>query len=467
MIEQVPPEWYEDDQPPEPEPEINPAEPTEEPEKAPEPQPVASIERARSIRIEGYGRFSDVSAEQQIVGWLLRFPGEVDRVTHTLTGEEFWNPLYRQMYGEIHDRWARGEPTDPASLADGFDFADMIDLQAFCEITAPETLMGELVELTRRRKLARAMTDAMNELNDAGHGLVADDVLETVQAQFNQVSAIGQMSQPSASSWAKLAARQDEMPEWLIDGIIRERHRLVLVGTEGSGKSTVLRQMAFCAAAGLHPFHRRPLKGGPIRTLTVDLENPRDQVSAIAEWLRRALIKQDREMEIDWMNLPGFVVEWEGGIDIRRRADRARLENEIRQARPQLMVIGPIYKLYQKKGSESEEEVAGEVCSVLDDWRVRYDMAICMEHHAPHGYAGKRAMRPVGSSYWLRWPEYGITMQRDKEQVTRFNIGRFRGDRMPVNWPSALDRSKHEVWPVTGIWADGQLGKDDPQLGKS
>ena len=442
--------------------EVEPAYSEPQPEPQPEPQATAPIQRARSVE---RGRYSDVSIEQQIVGWMLERPSEVDRVTTLLTGEEFRDPLLGSIFGAIFDRRSRGEATDPASLATEFAFADLIDLQALVEIVSPEPLVNELVELAKRRKVARSCTDALRLLDEAGVGMVADDAIEQVLLGFESASTMGGSIESTAVSWNELSLRDEAEPEWLIDGLIRVGHRLILVGGEGSGKSTILRQIAFAASLGLHPFHRRPLKRGPVRTLVVDLENPRDQVSGLAGWLVRAASKTDRQSRVSVPDAPGLVVEWPGGINIRRRPDRARLEAEIRAARPELLVIGPLYQMYQPDSGQSDEDAAREVCAILDDWRKRFGMAMLFEHHAPHGGPSGRKMRPVGSSFWLRWPEYGITIRRDKDRAERYNVGRFRGDRMPVNWPTALDRRESEHWPVTGFWAHGNVGEDDPRMG--
>lgn len=439
----------------------------EAPEAAPSQIEAQPLRRERTAPLKGYGRFSDVAAEQQVVGWMLLYPTQIDRVVNRLTGEEFRSPLYAGIFNAMANRWSSGEPADAPALATDFEFADLIDIQGLCEIAAPEKLMDELVELARRRRIARTLTDGLSTLNDASVGMVADGVADSVLTSIQEVSKIGAVSETVARPWHLLARRNENPPDWLIDGLLRERDRLVIVGSEGAGKTTVLRQMAYCAALGIHPFHRRRLKRGRVKVLVVDLENPRDQVSALAAWMERAARHTMQEGNLDLAEVPCWMVEWEGGIDIRRRPDRARLEAEIRESGCELLVIGPLYKLYQKKGSETDEEVTSEVCAILDEWRVRYNLAMIFEHHAPHGYGGKRNMRPVGSSYWLRWPEYGITMQRNKDRPSRWDVGRFRGDRMPVNWPTALDRNPREAWPVTGFWKDGNMGQDDPRLGGS
>ena len=54
-------------------------------------------------------------------------------------------------------------------------------------------------------------------------------------------------------------------------------------------------------------------------------------------------------------------------------------------------------------------------------------------------------MNPFGSSVLLRWPEFGITLEPDgnplpNEQFMTMNVGRFRRDREPADWPDQISR---------------------------
>jgi RecA-family ATPase len=60
--------------------------------------------------------------------------------------------------------------------------------------------------------------------------------------------------------------------DWVIPELLDRNDRLVITGTEGAGKSIWMRQMAVCAAAGLHPF--LGTNCDPKTVLFVDAENP-------------------------------------------------------------------------------------------------------------------------------------------------------------------------------------------------
>jgi replicative DNA helicase len=81
---------------------------------------------------------------------------------------------------------------------------------------------------------------------------------------------------------------------------------------------------------------------------------------------------------------------------------------------------------------------------VLDDWRDRFDITFLIEDHAPKGME----LVPFGSSLWLRWPEVGLALH--SKPGDELEVGRWRGDRMPVDWPERLFRSA--PWPWEGTW---------------
>ena len=64
----------------------------------------------------------------------------------------------------------------------------------------------------------------------------------------------------------------DGSDDWIIPGLTRAcGTRLVVTGAEGAGKSSLLRQLGVCIAAGIHPFTHLPMEAH--RVLVIDGEN--------------------------------------------------------------------------------------------------------------------------------------------------------------------------------------------------
>jgi replicative DNA helicase len=222
----------------------------------------------------------------------------------------------------------------------------------------------------------------------------------------------------------------------------------MIVAAEGAGKSVATRQLAICAAQGVHPFRFSTMP--PVRTLIVDLENPDDAIAQTCKPItaRAKLAAQDYE--------PGRAWLWRqpGGVDLRTRVGRGRLEAVVAATQPDLVCLGPVYKAYRSSAKESDELAAGEVQGVLDDLRTRYRFAVVLEHHAPKAQGGYRDLLPYGSSLWLRWPELGVKFTQDQNDKRSVKVGRFRQDRVEASWPDRLDRGG--LWPWTGFWHNAE-----------
>jgi replicative DNA helicase len=118
-------------------------------------------------------------------------------------------------------------------------------------------------------------------------------------------------------------------------------------------------------------------------------------------------------------------------------------------------VLSPLYKAFNKKGREDHEDAAAAVQTIIDDLRARFGFALIIEHHAPKGGQSGRDFIPFGSSLWLRWPEYGITLAKSGDKDGKeAKLGRFRGDRIRSDaWPSHL--AWGQGWPWEASYRDG------------
>jgi len=220
--------------------------------------------------------------------------------------------------------------------------------------------------------------------------------------------------------------------DWLVPDLLERQDRIIIVGREGKGKSTLLRQFGYQLACGIHPFTLEPVT--PVRVLYVDLENP---VPAT----RRALSKLYDKAKPAPGLFSGICLP--AGVDLTRQADRLGMQTLMAMARPELLVLGPMYKL----GCDlNTEESSMTLIRQLDGWREQFNCALLMEAHQPQesldpGGAGRyRRMSPIGSSAWLRWPEFGFCLT---DNGTLF---RFRGNRDADRpWPETLHWGK--TWP--------------------
>ena len=250
--------------------------------------------------------------------------------------------------------------------------------------------------------------------------------------------------------WIELSKSETASPT-IIPGILRQGWRTIVVSGEGTGKTTIMRTLSMAVAQGHHPFWF-PAKIEPRRVLYVDLENP---LEVLGEPHVEAFIKHIKLNDPDIYD-PSRLKVWRrpGGINIRNQRDRADLQREIINHQPDLVCMGPIYKMYSGGGSERLEESTEDAMRILDDLRTRYNFALLLEHHAPKGQAGtKREMTPFGSQRWLAWPEVGVSLYQVKNDERTVQVRRFRGDRLGgIAWPDSIHRDAHTI--ISGKWDD-------------
>lgn len=238
----------------------------------------------------------------------------------------------------------------------------------------------------------------------------------------------------------------DPPDEWVIPGLLERSDRLIWTGFEGLGKSVMTRQLAICAAAGIHPFTGEEFE--PQRVLYIDCENP-DRKS------RRHFRKLERIAR--WKGRPvpeGIlrILQRPAGVDLTREDGAAWLLERVTAHKPDLLVAGPFYRLHAT--DTNEESAARTVVGALDAARIKADCALITEAHAGHGEAAlKRSVRPAGSSLLLRWPEFGYGMKPvgeadDSGHHQQAAIVTWRGPREERHWPRQVRwGSREDEWP--------------------
>jgi hypothetical protein len=238
-----------------------------------------------------------------------------------------------------------------------------------------------------------------------------------------------------------LEEADDESYEWVIPGILERSERVMVVAAEGVGKTMLARQVALCAAAGVHPFTFQKIP--PVRTLTIDLENPERIIRRTSRSIMQQAIRHSGAKHVD-----AHLVVKPDGLDLTSARDRILIEQYIEQIQPQLICMGPMYKSFVDNGTRTSEALAVEVAKYLDMIRDVYGCALWLEHHAPLGTSmSSRDLRPFGSSVWSRWPEFGLALTPDPTNPSGYvyNVGHFRGARDQRDWPKQLARGTD--WP--------------------
>lgn len=242
-----------------------------------------------------------------------------------------------------------------------------------------------------------------------------------------------------------LLEEDDDSYDWVIPSLIEKQERVIVVAAEGVGKTMLARQVALCSAAGLHPFTMSKMR--PIRTLTVDLENPERIIRRTSRNIMNAARKFGHTSKVT-----AELLIKPAGLDLLKASDRAVLESAIEKTKPELLIMGPLYKSFLDPGGRTSESIAIEVAKYLDMLRDVYGCAMWLEHHAPLGSSmGSRDLRPFGSAVWSRWPEFGLSLTPDPTATEGYvyNVSHFRGARDRREFPTKMRRGK--VFPFEVI----------------
>lgn len=388
-------------------------------------------------------RTPDMGAERAVLAACMASPEVTLRVFERLADPtDFVDPRHQVMFWALADLAVTGRPTDPISLRDHLDGRGelrdaggplyLLDVNGALIAVAQAEHHADIVAARAERRRAlmgveRAVQSLHNPAVDTATAL--ERLAGDLDRARRPASARGLNA--SGVELGKFLDATPPDPDWLIPGLLERQDRTIVTGPEGGGKSTLLRQLGVQMASGIHPFGGDPFP--PVRVLILDLENSARQVYPKLHALRAAA--GDRYAG-------GLVVAVRGeGLDL-ANGDGAVLVTEVENAKPDVLITGPAYKMVA--GDPTEEGPARLVADHLDKIRMRYGCAVILEAHSPHASnGGRRPTRPYGASLWLRWPEFGLHLGEGGE------LTHWRGPREERDWPAMLQRGG--TWPWTPV----------------
>lgn len=403
----------------------------------------------------------DAAAERAVLACCLHSPVARQRARDTISAGDFYEPLHEEMWDAMNRLDRQGLAVDgPAVLAvvpsasrerAGRVLVDLVTYPVMPESVT--THCATVRQWAQKRRMwaetLRAQSEIMRDQTDIV-GLAA-----ATATRFAAIRDTGVTEDIEAMTVEELMLEVDDEPDWLIPGFLERRDRFMLTGEEGLGKSHLLRQIVILASAGLDPF--RPWKQiEPVKGMVIDFENSRRQV-------RRRL----------WATYNFALNKGRGACglatilclprsDITLDKTLARIHRELDACQPDLLVIGPLYRM-SPKALQTDDE-ATPVLAALDTIRDR-GTALLIEAHAGHttGAGGVRNLRPRGSSAFLGWPEFGYGMKRTGQ--TSAGLVPWRGDRDLRDFPTRLvecdgrweeerPMTLQEVWRPPQDWSD-------------
>ena len=380
------------------------------------------------------------AAERALLGAILIRPALFGMAEHYVTADDFHTPRHAALWQALSRATADNEHIDAVTItrhAEGVPGAYIVDLlNATPSTTNARRYAEQVADLSTRRRLIHAAA----EIGKLAVETDADHATNEARRIIGSIDVAGGAPQASLSAPDFLAG-VDMSYDWIVPGMFERGDRMLVTGTEGSGKSVHNTQIAAQVAAGIHPWSLESID--PRNVTIIDCENGRRMVARRLEAMRR-------RTPVDMTRLTVEVRPQ--GINLLNRADRRWLFQCLQANRTELLVIGPLYRLMggaAAKGDTGGEDQARQVTAALDDMRERLGISLLMETHAPHGSSiTGRDLRPFGSSVWLRWPEFGIGLrQTDEADKNGFSIEHWRNPRDHRVFPRTFRRGG--TWPCT------------------
>lgn len=407
----------------------------------------------------------DITAEQALLGSAILALDTCLASFLAVPEVAYYLPKHQVLAGVIRDMVARRQHVDAVTVLAAVEEAGLsmrvgggpylhTIISRLWVAHHAEAYASRIRELYGRRRLWEVATREVQRLdadwNSGEEGRPIDASIGTLRAACDELMeyATGAAVQEPKSLTDLLGER--DTYDWLVPGLIERGDRIVLTGEEGFGKSELVSQLALSIAGGVHPFMGEVLEGVEPRVLIVDCENSVGQ--SRRRWRRIAgAVDSVRAVyqapEIDWSKR--IKVEFRtAGLDLLKGSDVAYLEALVSSTTPDLLVLGPLYKLHNTNINDGE--AARKMLDVLDHVRERHGCALLTEAHPNKGEKndGSRRMAPEGSSLFMRWPEFGFGLRRNKDDpMNQADVISWRGQREERDWPSGFVRGYDGLLP--------------------
>jgi replicative DNA helicase len=403
----------------------------------------------------------DAAAEEALIGACLLAHEAIANSRDVVTPSDFFNRFHGQIYETMLHLVDAGESVDVVSVSDAFpteereqSIVEMARLQNQTPAISNASRYARQVLLASQQ---RALIFVGADLTDAGYehtrspGEVAERYSEVLAnhellRRHGGGSLVGYY--PDIATIDVGADREEAQP-WIARGVLRRNQRLLVVARAGLGKSTLLRQLAFCAVNGVHPLTEQPTERKR-RALIIELEAGLWDISDSMRDILMAL-RRSRQLHSAFDLERPALLHRPGGLDIRSPEGRSAVELAIQRAEPDLVVMGPIKYMFAMKPGENYEIAALAVHGILNDMMDRYRFALALEAHFSRGDHGA----PGGSERWVDWPDVGFGLHPPEEAPippppsTEMTVTQFRNPRdSKIYFPPKIMRGipKHLPW---------------------
>jgi hypothetical protein len=315
----------------------------------------------------------DRAAETAVLAACLLSPTARAEAKRHITGSDFQQPAHEVIWDAMTRLDRHKRMVDPVSVL-ALVQTNHRAAQVMVDVAACQAIpdnVAQHAEIVRgwaiKRRLAAAATGVL------AHALQPDTSPSGYAAQvattFAGIRDSGVVDDVTSKTMAEVLADPDDEPDWLVPGLLERRDRLVLTGSEGLGKSFLMRQIAICAAAGVDPLDPS-LRFDPIKTAIFDCENTENQIRRATRGIVSFAAHYGRRDVADRVFL-----RCSSRMDITRDKDLAQIHHELDALLPDLVVIGPLYRLIPRAIQTDDD--AAPVLAALDTIRAPAGRPLC------------------------------------------------------------------------------------------
>ena len=202
-----------------------------------------------------------MTPEQMLIATCLAYPDAVTLTRGRADAEDFIDPRYQHLYTAILTEYAEAGTVNPITVHQrattaGLRGVDLVDLyrwqEAISSAAVAPTLADQVRDGALRYRLGLMVGQMHQRISDTS-APVADSVSEMLAALTQIRDGATGGTTLAAKTLREILETEDEPEDWVIPGLFERGDRLILTGYEGLGKTTWLRQIGICAAAGLNP----------------------------------------------------------------------------------------------------------------------------------------------------------------------------------------------------------------------
>ena len=191
---------------------------------------------------------------------------------------DFYGPANAAAFDAIRSLHRRGEHADALTTANEMrrhgspQYADPLRLLQTAMNSVGIVGVAQYAEIVVKHARARRLQGLCRETSESVANFADPyDTTESLKSALASIDLPVVGGQQQAQTLDEIIDTAEDMSSWVIPGLLRVDWRAVVVGFEGHGKSTLLRQIAAMAA---QVFIRCGTSIEPIRALIIDLENP-------------------------------------------------------------------------------------------------------------------------------------------------------------------------------------------------